>query len=117
MRAPIWDRLASSVLWSPDEALADLAAVDAVLLPLAPGERPAAAARWFAARYGPERGAQVFVLFVRLARWLSRNQAALAGRERDRAFLARLLDALGASGGAAVASVPAEVPPEDEPEG
>ena len=104
------------MLWSPDEALSDLAAVDAVLAPLSPEERPAAAARWFALRYGPERGAQVFVLFVRLARWLSRNQAALGGRERDRVFLGKLLDALGASG-AAVASVPAEVPPEDEPEG
>ncbi|HJZ87131.1 MAG TPA: hypothetical protein VKN99_18285 [Polyangia bacterium] len=107
-----------SQLWTAEEALQDLAALDGVLAELPERERAVVAACWFADRYGPDRGAAVFVLFVRLARYLARHALALAGRERDPVFLGKLLFALGAGGpDGAVASVPAEVPPEDVPEG
>ena len=48
-------------LWTADEALADVPALDADLAKVARTKRPAAAARWFAKKYG-ERGPAVFVL-------------------------------------------------------
>jgi hypothetical protein len=99
-------------LWTVDEALADLPALDADIGKLARARRPAAAARWFAARYGKERGAAVFVLYVRLMKWMAQHQSQSLDRERMRLALALV----GARGGGAVDTVPQPIPPDDKPE-
>jgi hypothetical protein len=98
-------------LWTADEALADLPALDANLAKLARNRRPAAAARWFAKKYG-ERGAAVFVLYVRLMKWMAQMHVETLDRERMRLALALV----GARGEDAVETVPQPIPPDDKPE-
>ena len=103
-------------LWTADEALADLPALEGTLGPLAPAERPRAAARWFAERYGEARGAAVFVIFVRLCRLIVQQGASGRAQTVDRPLLERILSRLGTGTTEAVSEVPAPLPPEDKPE-